>query len=685
MGNTMKLKARTLLLVLLGATLLMPSWLAAQQRTQDSLLQWMDQTAQRQLQEREDKIAAIKTVADAERRKKEVREKLLQLLGGLPTYKGPLNAKVTGQIQADSYVIEKIIFESLPHFYVTANLYRPNQPGRYPAVLLQAGHVQEGKPAEEKIAANLALKGFVALAFDPIGQGEREQTYDRLTSRPAAGWSVNEHSHTGAQSILVGEALARYFIWDAMRALDYLDTRADVDPTRIGAMGCSGGGALTTFIGGMDPRIKAAIPACFPSSYRLLYVVHGGPDAEMSFPQSIASGLDTADFMEMSAPTPWLIMETDGDYFPAAGAKLVFDEARRWFALYGAEDKVDLFVGHGPHGTPLENREAVYKWMIRWLKNGQGDFHEQPIHVYTNFDLRVTRTGRVEDLPGSRKVYQLILDDYHARRRPGTVPEMLAELRRLEIPTEGPAPEVKVLDDAEAPEGHRQRIQFESEPGVEIGGTLYIPHSPGKKPAVLLVADDSTSLLAQKLAKEGRVVLELAPRDSPREFDANRVYIGNWYTNWRADQIGRSLAAMRAHDILRGVDVLVARSDVNPASIRAAAKGVKGFWLLLAAAVDNRISKIWLDRTPHSLRAALERPMDTDLFSAVIPGFVLHWDTEDLIKALGSRPLMWVDPTDWMDEVVPLGAPFEYRYAIFGSAPAYKEELEKIYFDEFIK
>lgn len=657
----------------------------AQQPPSDPLLHWMDGIAQRQLQQREDTIAAIHTVAEAERRKKDVREKLIQLLGGLPDYHGPLNARVVGQIQAEGYVIEKVIFESLPHFYVTANLYRPDPPGRYPAVLLQAGHVQEGKPAEEKIAANLALKGFVAFAFDPIGQGEREQTYDRLTSRPAAGWSVNEHSHTGAQSILAGEALARYFIWDAMRALDYLDTRPDVDPTRIGAMGCSGGGALTTFIGGMDPRVKAAVPACFPSSYRLLYVVHGGPDAEMSFPNSIASGLDTANFVELSAPTPWLIMETDHDYFPAAGAKLVYDEARCWFALYGAEDKVDIFVGRGPHGTPLENREAIYKWMIRWLKDGQGDFHEQPIHVYTNFDLRVTRTGRVEDLPGSRKVYQLILDDYHARRRPGTVPQMLAELRGLGIPTEGPPPEVKVVDDVDDPGGHRQHVRFETEPGVEIGGSLYFPNAPSKKPAVLLVADGSTSVLAQNLAKAGRVVLELEPRDSPKEYDANRQYIGNWYTNWRADQIGRSLAAMRAHDILRGVDVLAARSDVDPASISAAAKGVKGFWLLFAAAVDNRIGKIWLDRTPHSLRAALERPMDTDLFSAVISGFVLHWDTEDLIKALGSRPLMWVDPTDWMDEVVPLGPPFEYRYAIFGSAPAYREELEKIYFDEFTK
>src|ERR1051325_10665949 len=125
---------------------------------------------------------------DAERRKVVVREKILQSLGGLPKYEGPLNAKVTGQIQAGGYVIEKLIYESLPGFYVTANLYRPSQAGRYPAILIQSGHTQEGKAEPQWLAANLALKGFISLAPDPIGQGEREQTYDPQLKAPAAAW-----------------------------------------------------------------------------------------------------------------------------------------------------------------------------------------------------------------------------------------------------------------------------------------------------------------------------------------------------------------------------------------------------------------------------------------------------------------------------------------------------------------
>src|SRR5262249_30815805 len=152
--------------------------------------------------------------------------------------------------------------------------------------------------------------------------------------------------------------------------------------------------------------------------------------------------------------------------------------------------------------------------------------------------------------------------------------------------------------------------QFESEPGITIRGKLYLPGSRGRKPAVVLLNDKmssywirSTASLGEAISRQDRIVLELDPRDSPGEGD--RPYVGNWLTNARAGQIGRNLPAMRAHDILRAVDLLAARPDVDAGSIRAAARGVKGIWLLLAAAADTRIAKIWLDRTPHSLRAAL--------------------------------------------------------------------------------
>src|SRR3984893_13454889 len=628
----------------------------------DPLLNWMDKIAQKELDAREAVIAGIKTVADAETRKKVVRRKIMDMMGGLPDYNGPLNARVTGSIQADGFVIEKVIYESLPGYFVTADLYRPAQPGRYPAVLLQSGHTQEGKTEPQRLAANLAWKGFVSLAFDPVGQGEREQTYDPQLKAPAAGWSVNEHIHAEAQSNLIGEGVARYFIWDAKRSLDYLATRPDVDPARMGAAGCSGGGALTTFIGALDPRLKVVIPACFPNSYRLLFT-GSSPGSEMSLPDFLAQGLDTADFVELSAPTPWLIQATEQDYFTPPGARLVYEEARRWYSLYGAEDKVGIFIGPGPHGTTLVSREAVYQWMIRWLKDGHGDFHEQPVKLYNNQELLVTRTGRVEDEPGSRKLNQLILDDYQAKQHKGTTAELVAMLRSLKIPTDGSAPAVKILSESTGEGIRSQQVHFESEPGIVVNGTLYIPAAPGKKPAMLLVAGKLSDWLADRVAKSGRVVLKLEPRRSFSQ-EGRRPYVGDYLANDRATQIGLNLPAMRAHDILRGVDVLAARDDVDAGSIRAVAQGVKGIWLLLAAATDARISKVWLDKTPYSLLEALHNTLNTDLSDAVIPGFVLHWDLDDLTKAMGTRPVLWTDPTNWMGRVGYAGPRFRYRYVL---------------------
>jgi len=642
--------------------LLCAGLLSAQRATEDPLLRWMDRIAQSQLDARDKEIAAVRTVKDAEQRKEVVRRKIMDALGGLPDYSGPLNVRVTGQIQADGYVIEKVIYESLPGFYVTANLYRPNRPGRYPAVLLQAGHTQEGKTEPQWLAANLALKGFVSLAFDPIGQGEREQTYDPQLKAPAAGWSVNEHIHGGAQASLAGESLTRYFIWDAKRSIDYLASRPDVDPQRIGASGCSGGGALTTFIGALDRRLKVVIPACFPNSFRLLFT-GSDPHSEMTLPGHIAIGLDTADFLELSAPVPWLIQATEQDYFTPPGARMMYAEAKRWYRLYEAEDRIAFFVGPGPHGTPRVSREAVYQWLIRWLNDGRGDFHDAPVRMYGNQDLLVTKTGRVEDEPGSRKVYQLILDSLRARRNPATGVELTAELRSLGIPTDGSAPRVKVLEEAKGDGFQNQHIQFESEPGIDIDAKLYVPPSSGRSPALLLLAGNLSSLLAERIARTGHVVLVLEPRHS-LSYDNRRPYVGDWRANTRADQIGVSLPGRRAHDILRGVDLLCSRKDVDPGSVRAAGQGVKGIWLLLAAAADSRIQKIWLDRTPYSLFEALQNTLNTNLSDAVIPGFLLHWDLEDLVKLMGSRPVIWTDPANWMGHVVFAGPRFQYRWVL---------------------
>lgn len=298
----------------------------------------------------------------------------------------------------------------------------------------------------------------------------------------------------------------------------------------------------------------------------------------------------------------------------------------------------------------------------------------------------MTQSGNVDGEAGSRKLYQIVADEFRARKQKRGVPELLAELRRLGVPSKGPAPSAATTSKTEDPDFRTEEIRFEGEPGVTVSARLYLPKGAGRKPAVVMFEEkrlpvplyvqptQSTRAIAEALARSGQIVMEVDPRDSPSA-NEGRAFLGDWVTNERADLIGRNLAAMRAHDLLVAVDVLTVRPDVDAGSIRGYARGVKGVWLLLAAAVDRRLGKIWLDRTPWSIAAALEGPLTSHLFDAMIPRFALHWDFQDLVDAIGERRVLWTDPANWMNRVVPLGPPYRYRYVGEGDAGSIEEFL----------
>ncbi|MCC6537349.1 MAG: hypothetical protein IT162_07365 [Bryobacterales bacterium] len=397
----------------------------------------------------------------------------------------------------------------------------------------------------------------------------------------------------------------------------------------------------------------------------------------MSFPRFLASGLDMADFYAAAAPLPWLMMATTEDFFPPAGARAVYEEARRLYSLQGATDRIQFFVGTGPHGTPRDSREQIYAWMTRWLKDGEGDTRDVPVQLFTNLELQVTASGNVDGEPGSRKVYQAIADEYRARRARRGATELLAELRRLGVATMATgAPAVEVLSTAAQAAFRVEEVRFFPEPGVPVTGRFYVPTGSARKPAVIVVEEkrlpvplyvqrsQSTAAVAEAMARAGRVVLEFTPRDSPDAYEG-RPFLGNWVTNERADLIGRNLPALRASDLRRAIDVLAARDDVDAASIRGYARGVKGLWLLMAAAVDPRLARIWLDRTPVSFEAALNAPLTNHLFDALMPGFALHWEIDDLIEATGRARVFRTDAANWMNRIVPWPGS---RYRIVGES-----------------
>ena len=210
------------------------------------------------------RLRAIRTAEDARRYVAGLRRKIARLFP-FPA-RTPLDPVVTGSHAYDGYVVENLYYFSRPHWPVTANLYLPaRQRGRVPGVLLVCGHATEGKACDTYrfAAVGLALKGFAVLVVDPVEQGERLQYRD--IDNPRGGLCAN-HNMMGKQMALEGEWLGAWRAWDAVRGLDYLASRPEVDAKRLMVTGNSGGGTLTTWVAAADPRPIAVAPSCYVTS-----------------------------------------------------------------------------------------------------------------------------------------------------------------------------------------------------------------------------------------------------------------------------------------------------------------------------------------------------------------------------------------------------------------------------------
>ena len=345
-----------------------------------------------QLQERKASITELNTLDDHLLRQEAVKNKLLQLVGPLPE-KTPLNARVTGVIQKEDYRVEKLIYESLPGYYVSAALFLPkNLKGKAPAVIYASGHTANGFRSEtyQHIIINLVKKGFVVLAFDPIGQGERLQYYDETKGKSRFG-PTTEHSYPGAQCYISGYSPALYFIWDGIRSVDYLLSRKEVDPARIGMTGRSGGGTQTAYTAALDDRILAAAPECFITSMEYILKSIGPQDAEQNLIHMISEGLDHADLLEVRAPKPCLMITTTRDFFSIQGARETFGEVKQFYNALEAGEQMAMVEDDDVHASTKKNREAMYAFFQKYLNN-PGSPTDQDVEVFNEKDLWVTET-----------------------------------------------------------------------------------------------------------------------------------------------------------------------------------------------------------------------------------------------------------------------------------------------------
>ncbi|KKK90009.1 hypothetical protein LCGC14_2727380, partial [marine sediment metagenome] len=352
----------------------------------NSLYHHIAKQAYSQLSERNKIINELDSLSDWKGRQSTVSSILNDILGPFPA-KTPLNAKITRTIDKGSYRLEHIVFESQPGLYVTSTLFIPKfkKEKKLPSIIYCSGHDSDGYHGNyQQMILNLVAKGFIVFAFDPIDQGERLENDDRKNKTfEIPGW----HSYLGAQALIVGSSQAKYMIWDGIRAIDYLISRKEVDPNRIGITGRSGGGTQSAQIAAMDHRIYACAPENYITNYTRLFQSIGPQDAEQNLYHAIAKGIDHADLLSVRAPKPALIIGTTNDIFSIQGFRETAEEVSKVYQAYGKEDNFnsveDVFI----HGSTKKNNEAMYSFFQRHLNN-PGTPEEEEVQFLGQNEIR---------------------------------------------------------------------------------------------------------------------------------------------------------------------------------------------------------------------------------------------------------------------------------------------------------
>ena len=319
------------------------------------------------------------------------------MAGPFPKNKTPLNSRITGVVQKDGYRIEKTIYESVPNNFVTGALYIPEGvKENAPAIFYACGHTLDGfkNATYQHVIINLVKKGFIVFTIDPMGQGERYEYWDEQKNEPKFPNPDHAHSFAGAQCLISGYSTASHFIWDVIRGIDYLLSRKEVDPKRLGMTGRSGGGNLTAYLGALDDRILATAPECYITSFKYLYKTRGPQCAEQNLYQMIEKGLDHVDFIEARAPKPSLIVSTTRDFFSIQGTREAYKEAKKMYTSLGTPENLSMVEDDDEHKSTKKNREAMYAFFQKELNN-PGSSEDIVVRVPTSEELQVSKTGQL--------------------------------------------------------------------------------------------------------------------------------------------------------------------------------------------------------------------------------------------------------------------------------------------------
>ena len=635
-------------------------------------------------------LASIHSKAQLQERITLVRSKLWELIGGMPE-KTPVNARVTGTLDRGPYRIENIIFESFPGVHVTANLYLPTS-GKppYPAILAPVGHSDNGKAYHyyQHLYQNLARQGYVVLSYDPFGQGERLQYIDPKTGRSLYG-PTGEHSQAGRPMVLMGESFSLYCAWDGIRGLDYLISRPEVDATRLGCTGQSGGGTMTMYLAALEPRLRAAAVSD-GNTENVAGPFFDPPgatdDAEQNIVGSLPVGIDRGDLLLAFAPKPLLICYTTHDegvtYSPVyeEATQEIYREMQRVYGLLGAKDRVELFASHLPHGLNLFNRIPIYAWFNRWLENTASETGEAELDQIPEARLNTTSTGQVSTSIGGRSVVQLNTDRARiaieksplrnaSMNQASTRDQVKRELARLlALPQQKTPLQSKVRSTNPRKSVIIEEFQFESEPGMRVPGWFVRPSAKsGRASTVLYLTDDGgDDVVAEpgsmdRLLEAGNAVCAITLRGTglttPRfphggpEYYGGSVHLDERFA-WTCLVMGRPVMGQRVWDTLRAVDYLISRPDVDVTQVRIVGVGSSGLVAMMAALLDDRVRSVLVDRTLANYMLIVESENYSLQLAWFVPGILRQFDLPQIAAAMSPRPCWILNGVDANGQVL---------------------------------
>ena len=620
--------------------------------------------------------AELTSIAAFEEHRKRVRDHFMRAIGGLPEERTPLNVECTGALDRGAFTIEKLIYESQPEFFVTAALYVPKGiASPQPAVVFVHGHSDLGKsyPTYQAVCVDLAANGFIVLAVDPPGQGERFQYFDPEKGERIIGGCTTEHTYAGLQFTLGGASIGRHFIWDVVRGIDYLETRPEVDPTRIGLTGNSGGGTQACLLMMSEPRFAASVPCTFMMTLESYMKTGQAQDSEQIVPGCFANGPDHDDYITAMAPKPVLVGAAAYDYFPIEGAMEAVDRAKRIYALYDAEDNVDIAVAPTRHSYSPYLREACVNWYKQHFRGESPDFTTGEPETLPDEALWATPNGQVLDLyPNSKTVFDLNrerLEISHVSQSAinHDTDQIRETIRKVfGIPAQRNQTIHPRIVAENVVDGYRtEEIFFFSESNIVVTGTFIHPlEGTTVERTDLILFENGTNdnpdkweWLESRLAA-GRQLFVFDPRGiggvQVRAFNrGGQPHDGEFKLASDAMMLGISTMGLRVFDVLCGYDYLRTRSDVNQIGLYGIGSGA--FYAYFAGALEDGFVSLEFEDLLYSYRNVTDtRYYDQERYNLKVMAWNLlqNFDLVDLMPCFGERPSRWISPRNAKGEAL---------------------------------